>query len=89
MDELLHDLVAGQPIEVVPVAHLELHFGPARFALDGAVGSDDVGLLDRGDVTDSAVPDAIDRLAHERRVAPAEAGDDGSALSFWRPRRWP
>src|SRR5204863_5349540 len=74
MAMLLDVEVAGEPGEVIPVAHLVLHFGRVgqTFTIPDRGGV--VGALQRDNVADGAVVNTANRLAHAGVVAPAEAG---------------
>ena len=86
VDVLLDVEVARQPGEVVPVAHLVSHVGPARLPrLVPAAAAVVVGQQ-RDDLADRAVVDAPDRLAEAVVVAQAQARDDREALRL-RPAR--
>src|SRR5262249_384045 len=72
---LLDVEVARQPGEVVPVAHLPVHVGPAFPARLHPDAAAQVVALNRQDVAELAVPDAFDRVAEALVVAQAQAGD--------------
>ena len=71
VDVLLDVMVAGEPGEWIPVAHLVFHFGPLGLSIPvsepgrAAV----VGLLNRHDPADGPVADPLDRLQHARVIA--------------------
>ena len=68
VDVLLDDVVAAEPVEVVPVAHLVLHLGHLLLAL---AHPDALGVpvdAHQGDVADGAVLDALDGVEVERVV---------------------
>src|SRR5262249_48864228 len=77
VDVLLDVEVAGQPGEVVPVAHLPFHVGPVLLAREHPDTAAQIVGLKATDVADGAVVDAANHLAVVRRIAQAQAGDDG------------
>lgn len=77
VDGLLNDVVAADPGEVPPVAHLEFHVGPAGLA--GALG-ESAGVVcgvDGDDVADASTCDLVEGRFHARVVTPAEADHEG------------
>src|SRR5690606_36569003 len=80
VDELLHDVIAGEPREVVPVPTLPLHVRHAGLPLAQPDGPGQVVRLRTDDLPDRALvnlPDgfhetrlaAIDRAGHEREAS--------------------
>ena len=80
VDGLLHDVITRDPREVPPVAHLELHVGPAGLAWLLAEGAAEVVGVDAGDLAELAGVDAVEGGAHPVVVAPAESDEAGEAL---------
>ncbi len=70
---LLDVVVARQPGEVRPVAHLPFHVGHAGGAFAMPEGPGEIVGVQGRDVADGAVMDAADGFAHRRVVAPAKA----------------
>ncbi len=80
VDGLLDDQVAAEPVEVVPVAHLILHFGLAWLAwADPDTGVIAVGP-EEGDFADCSVVDTLDYLAGVILVADVQPDRDEQAL---------
>ena len=80
VDVLLGDVVAGEPVEVEPVADLVLHVAPVLLAALVPQAARVVGRLERGDVADRAIMDAAHGLLLGELIAVAEARDDREAL---------
>ena len=82
VDVLLDVEVAGEPGEVVPVAHLVRHVGPV--GLPGLVPSAAAVVVgeQRDNVADRPVVDPADGFAEGVAVAETEAGDDREALGL-------
>ena len=80
VDVLLDVEVAREPGEVVPVAHLVKHVGPAGLARLVPSAAPVVVGEERDDVADRAVVDAPDGLPEAVVGTEAEAGDDREPL---------
>ena len=86
---LLDDVVAAQPGEVVPVAHLVLHLGLVLLVrLEPEHALVPVAAAGR-DVADFAAVDALHRFEVAGLVAPLRAGDDRAGPFPWPSRRLP
>ena len=80
VDVLLDDVIAAEPVEVVPVAHLVFHFGLAGLAdADPEAGAVPVDAGEE-DVADLAVLDAGDGFLIARIVMPLQADGDHQVL---------
>src|SRR5262249_29494608 len=82
VDVLLHNVVAAQPGEVIPIAHLPLHIAPPFL-----LGMDPDGSLvpvdaRHGDFADSPVLDALHCLEIAGLMATLRAHPDLEALDF-------
>ena len=80
VDVLLCDVVAREPGEVEPVAHLVLHVTPLRLTTSVPQAACVVGGLHRRDLTERAVVDPLDRLLLRELIAVAETRDHDRAL---------
>ena len=89
VDVLLDDVIAAGPDEVVPVAHLVLHFGQVRTLLAKRVAGEDPEQRDRPavpidphrqDVADGAVVDPLDRFDILRLMMALQADADLEVL---------
>ena len=85
---LLDDVVARQPGEVEPVAHLVFHLAPLGIAPAVPERAGEVVLVHGDDIADGPVLDSLHRLADAVVVAPAEAGDEVQALLLGGPGRF-
>src|SRR5262245_32568026 len=72
VDMLLDVMVAGQPSEIQPVAHLVFHLGPFGLAAAVPERAREIVFLDGADFADGAVEDALHRFADAIIVTPAE-----------------
>ena len=77
---LLDVEVAGEPGEVVPVAHLVIHLRPSRLLRLGPAAAAVIIGQQGGDLTDLAIVEPGDRFAKSSVVAQAETRDDGQAF---------
>ena len=80
VDQRLREIVAREPVEVIPVLQLVLHFVPLGLALAEHVRAAEIMLLDGDDLADLAVEDPLDALADAQVVAPAEPVDQAQVL---------
>ena len=76
MDQLLRGLIAREPIEVVPIPILVLHFTPLRLPLAHNIRTGQVFFLDRDDLSDRSILHAFHGLPHRRVIAPAKPRDN-------------
>ena len=81
VDVLLDDVVAAEPVEVVPVAHLVFHFGLLRLARLATHRPRAVPVDARADdVADRAVVELLDGFDVPRVVVPLQADADHQVL---------
>ena len=81
MDGLLHEVIAGEPCLIDPVAHLVFEIAPAFLArFRRPRRATHVGAIDRAHVADFARVDALEQLALAIGEAVAEAGEEPEPL---------
>ena len=64
VDVLFDDMVSRQPGEIQPVANLVFHFGPLWLATAMPQCAGQIIGVNRDDVTDRSIHDALDRFAY-------------------------
>ncbi len=82
VDERLGNVVAREPIEVVPVAVLVLDLGLALLAIDEPVGRPHIRFLDGHDLANGPVQKPLHGLLHAGVIPPAKPGDDAEVFLF-------